>query len=195
MGGRLLLERDIDWFNPNSFARQLSAKSGSKMEDANIAAWHFGGQQLEKAMAKGTNFAFETTLGAVTLPALLAEASATHDVVMWYCGLASLELHIQRVSERVKSGGHHIPEAKIRERWNNSRRNLIRLLPFLQHLQVFDNSLQAGASREIPPPVLLLEVIDGKVLTPRADDLSALKRVPLWARPIVEAAIEKTVRI
>jgi len=48
---------------------------------------------------------------------------------IWYAGLASPELHIERVHERVRRGGHAIPEDRIRERWTTSRQNLIRLLP------------------------------------------------------------------
>jgi len=189
VGGNLLAENDLPWFNPDSCARELMSRLHVTLEEANAAAWQFGRGQLEEAIANGRNFAFETTLGASTIPGLLAQASATHDVVIWFCGLASVELHLQRVAARVASGGHDIPEAKIRERWDGSRSNLIQLLPYLAHLQVFDNSAEAVQGRPIPAPILLLEMVNGKMLRPGPADPRQLEAIPSWAMPLVEGAI------
>src|SRR5690606_19277285 len=113
-------------------------------------AWRHGRVLLEAALEQGCNHAFETTLGGRTIPALLERASRTHDVMMIFVGLASPEQHIGRVRLRVAHGGHDIPERKIRERWVTSRANLVRLLPLLARLQVFDNSVQVRLGDEIP---------------------------------------------
>jgi len=156
----------------------------------NARAWQHGRELLEAAIAQGSNHAFETTLGARTIPALLEQAAASHDVVMLFCGLDSPELHIERVRMRVLHGGHDIPEGKIRERWTASRLNLIKLMPHLASLQVFDNSAGAQAGQEIPDPVPVLEIMDGEMSFPDPDDGRALASTPAWARPIVQAAIE-----
>ena len=54
-------------------------------------------------------------------------------VRVWYVGLENVELHSARVRARVAAGGHDIPEAKIRARSDQSRLNLIPLLPELTH--------------------------------------------------------------
>ncbi|NDZ18385.1 hypothetical protein C7T35_25885 [Variovorax sp. WS11] len=190
VGGAMLAEHGLAWFNPDSFARELTAQLGLAVEEANARAWTHGRSQLEAAIANGTNYAFETTLGARTIPALLAEAAATHDVVMLFCGLRSPEMHIQRVRARVACGGHDIPEDKIRERWVASRINLIRLMPQLARLQVFDNSTEADPGQDIPDPVLVLEMVEGRVTYPAPDDTEVLETIPEWARPIVQAAME-----
>jgi len=59
---------------------------------------------------------------------------------IWYCGLESPELHIERVAARVARGGHDIPEMLIRSRYKTSMRNLCRLVPGLYQLAVYDNS-------------------------------------------------------
>jgi predicted ABC-type ATPase len=189
VGGHLLAENGLTWFNPDSYARALIARRPMPLEEANAYAWQFGREQLEEAIATRSNFAFETTLGAHTIPDLLIKASASHDVAMWYCGLASVELHLRRVQARVASGGHDIPEAKIRERWTGSRRNLIRLLPYLARLQVFDNSTETAPGEPIHPPILLLEMSMGKILSPDPSDPRQLAGTPDWARPVLEAAI------
>lgn len=190
VGGALLAEHGLSWYNPDSYARELVALLGLPVGEANARAWEHGRAQLEAAIAQGRNFAFETTLGARTIPDMLAQATATHDVVMLFCGLASVELHMQRVKARVAAGGHDIPEAKIRERWKASRVNLLRLLPHLARLQVFDNSAHASPGKPIPDPVLLLETVRGHVTYPGPKDREALNATPEWARPIVQAAFE-----
>ncbi|MDM0110977.1 zeta toxin family protein [Variovorax sp. J22R133] len=190
VGGALLAEHGLTWFNPDTYARELVATLGLGVEEANGQAWEFGRAQLAAAMAEGINFAFETTLGARTIPDMLAKAARTHDVVMLFCGLDSIEHHMRRVSARVAVGGHDIPEKKIRERWVASRMNLIRLMPGLARLQVFDNSTEAAPGEDIPDPVLVLDMVKGKVLYPPAGDAAALGATPEWARPIVQAAME-----
>lgn len=189
VGGALLAEHGLDWFNPDAYARELVARLGMDVADANGRAWQYGREQLQQAIDHGTCFAFETTLGASTIPAMLARAAATHDVQVIFCGLASPELHLARVRQRVAHGGHDIPEAKVRERWDASRANLIRLLPALTRLQVYDNSAPADPGGDIPDPVLVLETAHGRTLFPRADDAAALAATPAWARPIVQAAL------
>lgn len=192
VGGHLLLDRGLTWYNPDTFTRELMANRGMPLADANAAAWEAGRARLERAIAQGENFAFETTLGASTIPRLLQQAGVTHDVFLWYCGLATVEHHLKRIAARVAVGGHDIAEAKVRERWKTSRTHLIRLLPCLAQLQVYDNTAEAVAGEAIPAPVLVLEMKRGKLLQPNPRDVDQLTAVPAWAAPIVEAALQVT---
>ncbi|BBP79813.1 hypothetical protein PHLH7_59170 [Pseudomonas sp. Ost2] len=190
VGGALLAEHGLDWFNPNSFARELIASMGIEPAQANGLAWEHGRSQLENALREGRNYAFETTLGGNTIALMLAQAAQSHEVVVLFCGLSSPEQHLQRVHLRVSRGGHDIAQSKIRERWVNSRLNLIALMPYLTHLQVFDNSTDAAPGEEIPDPLLVLEMVEGQMVYPDPQDAQALQGTPEWARPIVQAAVE-----
>lgn len=190
LGGAMVETAGLAWFNPDTYARELIAQLGIARDEANAIAWQHGRELLETAIAQGTNHAFETTLGANTIPSLLAQAARTHDVMTIFVGLASPEQHIGRVRLRVAHGGHPIPEEKIRERWTTSRTNLIALLPHLARLRVFDNSTEASPGGLIPEPLLVLEMKDARVLHPDSRDAAALARTPQWARAIVQAAIE-----
>jgi predicted ABC-type ATPase len=64
VGGALLTERGLVWYDPDAQAREARLKAGMTLEDANAYAWALGVEKLREAIAKGTNFAFETTLGA-----------------------------------------------------------------------------------------------------------------------------------
>lgn len=194
VGGALLRAHGLEWFNPDTMARALMREAGMDRPEANARAWEHGRASLEAALGRGANFAFETTLGGATICSLLEQAGGTHDLLMLYCGLATPELHIERVAQRVAHGGHPIEAAKIRERWITSRLNLIRLLPRLTHLQMFDNSVSVAAGEEIPDPLLILEMRGGRLRVPDPLDAAALAAQPAWSRPIVEAAIQLAVR-
>jgi len=191
VGGHLLERAGMAWFNPDTFARELVAATGCTMAEANAEAWQEGIRRLDVALAHGHSHAFETTLGGNTVPARIADAARTHDVLMWFCGLASAEQHIARVQARVAAGGHDIPEASIRARWTRARENLIALMPALAQLQVYDNSVEVARGKSVPDPVLLLEMVDGALVVPDADDLDALAATPDWAKPLLEAALDR----
>jgi len=188
IAGAMLLRQRVQYFNPDEAARRiLAANPGISQTQANSAAWHEGRRLLERAIAERLDFAFETTLGGHTITDLLERASARGiEVRIWYVGLNSPQLHIARVRSRVEKGGHDIPEPRIRERYDASRLNLIRLLPGLSELWVYDNSKEADPDAGVAPePRLVLHVRQGAIVGPR--DLS---RTPEWAKAIVAAAMK-----
>jgi predicted ABC-type ATPase len=187
IGGYLLERVGLTWFNPDMFARELMAEIACDQAEVNAAAWQEGMRRLDEAVACGRHYAFETTLGGRTVPAKIKAATKTHDVMIWFCGLSSTEQHIARVKARVAVGGHDIPEAKIRERYPAALENLIALMPYLAHLQVYDNSTEVAPGKAIPDPVRVAEMVSGKLTWP--DDLDSLAQTPEWAKPLLEAAI------
>lgn len=187
VGGHLLQQAGLAWFNPDSFARALLAQTGCSQAEANAAAWQEGLRRLDDAVASGANHAFETTLGGNTVPARIAAAAATHEVLMWFCGLTTPELHVARVKARVAAGGHDIPENIIRKRYPAALQNLIALMPRLAHLRIYDNSVEAGTGASVPDPVLLADMQAGALTWPT--DLDALRSTPDWAKPLLEAAL------
>lgn len=184
VAGAFIRQTGGDYYNPDEFTRSLLRQNPSLAPaQANALAWTRGKELLERAIAEGGDFVFETTLGAHTIPRLLARAAQEGLAVkIFFVGLASVEHHLRRVAARVAAGGHDIPEAKIRQRWENSRLNLIHLLPHLAELMVWDNSAEA---KPTPAPVLLLHLEGGKIIAPK--DLTA---TPEWAKPIVAAALK-----
>lgn len=175
-----------NYFNPDIAAQTiLSRNPGITQEQANSAAWQEGKRLLERAINERLNFAFETTLGGRSITALLEEAlSEGLEVRVWYVGLSSPELNIARVRSRVASGGHNIPEPKIRERYLSSLQNLIRLLPKLTELLVYDNSYEADPKKGVAPePRLILHMVRGAIMN--SCDLS---QTPEWAKPILTMA-------
>ncbi|MCW5603659.1 MAG: zeta toxin family protein [Burkholderiales bacterium] len=120
-----------DYYNPDEAARRLvAANPGLAQTEANSLAWREGRGLLEQAIAGRLDFAFETTLGASTIPRLLTQAAVRGiEVRVWYAGLATPELHVARVRARVVRGGHDIPERQTRRRFEHNRQRSIQLLP------------------------------------------------------------------
>lgn len=188
IGGAAIRSFGGDYFNPDEAARKLMAANAELDQGrANSLAWHQGRRLLERAIAEKLDLSIESTLGGSTIPKLLAQAAAEgFEVRIWFVGLASPELHIERVRHRVDSGGHDIPESSIRRRWRHSRQNLVQLLLVVTELRVYDNSAEADpAGEHAPLPVLVLHVAGGEIVGP--PDLS---NTPEWAKPIVAAALK-----
>src|SRR6266498_3653516 len=142
IGGAAFRASGADYYDPDEAARALTAVNPPLTQaDANSAAWHTGVKLLRQAIAEHKNFAFETTLGANTIPRLLTQAASQGiEIYVWYVGLSSPELHIERVRARVRQGGHDIAAEHIHRRYEHSRLNLIDLLPRITALRIYDNS-------------------------------------------------------
>jgi predicted ABC-type ATPase len=186
--GAFLAESQMIPFNPDIAAKLAREENpGLSEPEASIYGWHEGRRLLEEAMEDGLVFCFETTLGGTKISALLQKCLAHGgDVRIWYVGLASPEHCIQRVKARVAARGHDIPEERIRSRYDDGRLNLIRLLPTLTDLRVFDNTAEADPKQgTVPYPELILRVARGRVVS-----VCDLLTVPHWAKPIVKVAVD-----
>jgi predicted ABC-type ATPase len=132
---------------------------------------------------------FETTLGGTTMTELLSKAlDEGLEVALFYVGLETVELHIERVRARVRDNGHDIPEAKIRERYTSSLKNLVKLAPRLTELRVIDNSIEADPKTgKAPAPRELLQSQRGSV-TAHCE----LATCPDWAKPVLGLLLRGT---
>ena len=142
---------------------------------------------LRRAIEEHLDFAFETTLGANTIPRLLGKP---HRKALRFTS-GTLAYRVRSFTSnacraRVRRGGHDIAAEHIHRRYEHSRLNLIELLPRLTALRVFDNSEDTDpAAGKTPKPKLVLHLERGKILNPRS-----LKHTPDWAKPIVAAALK-----
>jgi predicted ABC-type ATPase len=82
--------------------------------------------RIEELSAQRHTFAFETTLSGRSYLSLFKRLRAggyrIHLIFLW---LPRVELAIQRVKERVRRGGHSVPEQDIRRRFDRGVRNLL----------------------------------------------------------------------
>lgn len=111
-------------------------------EKAAIQAGRIMLQRIHTLAEEKVNFAFETTLASRTfamwIPKLQKQGYQFHLIFLW---LKNVELAIFRVNERVKSGGHSVPESTIRRRYAAGLKNFFNLYsPLAESWQFYDNS-------------------------------------------------------
>ena len=145
------------------------------------------GERLELAIAQRCDYSFQTPLSNKTITGQLEMAlSAGIEVRIWYVGLSSPELHIARVRARGTAGGKNIPGETIRNAYYRSRHNLIRLLPRVTELRLYDNSEEADPDGGVLPyPHLILHVVKGSV-----QNVCGAEGFPDWVKPIIEAFLK-----
>jgi predicted ABC-type ATPase len=81
-------------------------------------------QAIAEHEANGESFAFETTLsGRVYARRIPRWQAAGYHVTLIFLALQSPEIALARVKERVRQGGHNVPEIEIRRRFVAGRRN------------------------------------------------------------------------
>lgn len=130
----------VDYVNADVIAQGLS---GFQPEKASIQAGRIMLKRIQELSEEESNFAFETTLASRSFTNLITRLKKTgykfHLVFLW---LENVNLAISRVAERVKMGGHSIPEDTIRRRYKVGLNNFFSLYrPLADSWQIFDNSI------------------------------------------------------
>jgi len=99
--------------------------------------------RIDELLEEGVDFAIETTLATRSYVSLVHRARGLgYKITLIYIWLNDPELALQRVAERVKNGGHNIPEDVVRRRYTKGVKNLFNLfMPICDVWIVADNSL------------------------------------------------------
>lgn len=86
------------------------------------------------------DFAFESTLSGRTYAGMLREARAAgYEMRLCYLWLPNVGMSIRRVRQRVRKGGHDVPELDLRRRYLPSLRNFFSLyLPLANEVLLFN---------------------------------------------------------
>ncbi|MFH0954218.1 MAG: AAA family ATPase [Verrucomicrobiota bacterium] len=98
--------------------------------------------QIEENVREGRSFAFETTLSGLSYLGLLRRVQRKgYQIRLFFLWIPTVELALKRIAERVRRGGHDIPEATARRRYGKGLRNLFQhYLAMASYCAVFDNS-------------------------------------------------------
>jgi predicted ABC-type ATPase len=130
--------------NADVIARGLSAFD---VERVAFQAGRIMLERLEELAAQRADFAFETTLASRTFaPFIRRLRDDGYQVQLVYVWVNSAELCIERVSHRVRSGGHFVEDDVVRRRYERSLRNFFGLYqPLADDWRVYDNSGEDGS--------------------------------------------------
>ena len=66
-------------------------------------------------------------------------------IELYYVGLESADLAVERVKYRVQNGGHGIPEIDIRKRYYKSFEQLKKIITYCDKIELYDNTVSFRA--------------------------------------------------
>jgi predicted ABC-type ATPase len=111
-------------------------------EQASMQAGRLMLQAIAQHVARLESFAFETTLsGRAYARQIPRWRRAGYVVELFFLSLPNADMAVQRVAERVRQGGHHIPEDTIRRRFAAGLELLHTVYqPLVDQWAVYDNA-------------------------------------------------------
>jgi predicted ABC-type ATPase len=117
--------------------------------DTEQAAWQAGRimlKRLDELADEGADFAFETTLASRTFVNRIARLKERDYIFcLLYLWLPKAEHSIERVRDRVRRGGHFVPDDTIRRRFLGGMRNFFTLYrPMADVWRFYDNTNPTG---------------------------------------------------
>lgn len=135
----------IDHFvNADTIAAGLSAFAPEK---AAIQAGKAMLDRIHHLANSNENFAFETTLASKTFAPWIENLKAEKGYLfhLTFLLLDSPDLAVSRVAERVRLGGHFVPEETVHRRFEVGLKNFFKLYkPLADSWQMYDNTLMGN---------------------------------------------------
>ncbi len=99
--------------------------------------------RLNDYLLQGVAFNQETTLcGHSIIKTIQRAKEAGYMIEMHYVGVDSSQIAKQRIAQRVKMGGHGIPDQDVDRRYEESLRNLKKVLGFCDLAALYDSTAQ-----------------------------------------------------
>lgn len=124
--------------NADEIARLLDR---AHPESASLAAGRMVLERLDELIAERQSFHWETTLSShQALRHMVKARDAGFQTNLVFVVLESVALNIARVRSRVANGGHDIPEASIKRRYDNAFERLPKAIQLSDGVIVYDNT-------------------------------------------------------
>jgi predicted ABC-type ATPase len=118
--------------------QELGHAPESQAAQRKAAEW--ADNEMRRLIHEKQSFIRESVFSTERLLPILASAqSAGFRLTCIYIITANPTLNVGRVAQRVKLGGHGVPEAKIRQWWGKSIANILKLGPMADHFMVLDH--------------------------------------------------------
>ena len=126
----------LPFINADEIAASLwpEAQAEHAYEAARIAE-----AQRRERLAAGESFISETVFSHPSKVQLVSDAVDAGYLVHLHVVMVPVELTVQRVRERVRRGGHAVPEQKIRDRYERLWEHVSVAIRIVDVAEVFDN--------------------------------------------------------
>ncbi len=136
-----------------------------------------------ECMARHESFITESTFSHPSKLDLIRDAvDAGYRVIVFHINVNNADISVSRVAQRVKNGGHPVPEQKVRERYQRNQALIREAVLLAGAGLVFDNSERFAG------PTRVLEFRRGFVV-----DLAS--PVPEWVRRLYRKELTQYLRV
>jgi predicted ABC-type ATPase len=111
-------------------------------EGAALRAGRLMLEEIRRLATERADFAFESTLSGRTYEPMLREFREQGYVVyLYFLWLPDVAMNVSRVAERVREGGHNVPEEDVRRRYRRGIANFLHVYrPLSDFWILYDNS-------------------------------------------------------
>lgn len=95
---------------------------------------------IDECLEKGICFTQETTLSEQSIVNTVKQSiEKGYYIRLYYVGLNTVEESLARIENRVKKGGHNIPDSDVKRRFNKRFEDLTAILQYCDEATFFDN--------------------------------------------------------
>ena len=116
---------DYEFLNADEIAREISPENPSEKK---ISAGKLFFQKLNKAVEQNKSLLIESTLSGRYLQKLFETwRKRNYQITIIFLFVESPEILIERIIERVKKGGHFVPDEDVRRRFLRGKQNFWKL--------------------------------------------------------------------
>ena len=167
----ILLRDDIGFDRYNYVNADEMAKTfPGEYHEVNLKAAKTAEIIRNQLIFDSANLAFETVYSTQPKLDFITKAKGKgYNVSVIFVCTTNPDINIKRVKQRVREGGHDVPEDKIISRYSKSIEMMKKTYPIADNVYLFDNSADSK---------LVLEKVKGKVVF-------AAKELPVWTRKII----------
>lgn len=128
-----------------------------------------------KLLAARVSFTFETVMSSSSKVDFLEKAQqAGYRTYLYFVATEDPDINVARVQNRVREGGHSVPEDKIRSRYIKSLDLLSKAVSYADRAYIFDNSSSQNER------IWVAEVTNGLEIEMKTDAMPAWFKTALW---------------
>jgi predicted ABC-type ATPase len=129
-------------------------------------------ERIRNLSEKKQDFGFETTLSGRSYVNILQDLKEKgYRLNLFFLWLPSADLALERIADRVRTGGHNIPEGVVRRRFQKGLSNFIKFYrPLLDSWFIMDNSgetprmiaVENNGAQKIVIPEIFKKIFQGE---------------------------------
>lgn len=162
------------YINPDEVANERFGDWNSR--DAILKAAHYCMEWRERCILNRESFVFETVFSAEDkIDFLIRAKEAGFFIRVFFISTEHPSINAARIAKRVMEGGHDVPIRKIISRYAKSIINCETIVPLVDRLYVYDNSVNDADAR------ILFRLKNGKL------EKMYVNQLPDWAKNIFSA--------